>query len=1136
MRQLEKLYRENWVIFYSVLGAAVAVAVISILSLIQPSKDVAYIEPAVSDSASSDLSIIVMADDVETAVSAIKNAGGVVTSKLWLIDSAGASLPTAHLHILAQSPGIHYIVENKTVSVESGIDCHEGPTETGDCSGQFGYETHQRRYLGSHNSNSYQKTPVVNLLDGGVLAVAENGTITILNVDGSLRADFQLPAGAPFITTPVVGVDGTVFVAGKDEKLFALEPHGSIRWIFTNSRKFNASPVIGTGDTIYAVDEMRNLFAISATTGEQIWKYKVPPFDDDGDLVYAEPAVTSDGTVYVLTKHGMLTAVSAQGNRIWSYKVGDKDARFYLPPLLAPDGTVYAIDAEGTIIAVHTNGTHKFTTTVLGDIVASPIFGNDGTLFVTTKMPRIYAISPSGTTHFDIDPGVSGNFVTSPALSPDGTQLYAALREKKLYAVDVASGTINWRYDTESYLKGKPVVDAYGKVHLGQANGRLTILDADGNRLYSSRRFGNISQSMTLAADESRIFFPTDQKEITGLSLLDSSWDNTPDVVSTSDPLVYEFLNPVSIDVGADQLHDAYLQHDSPITGAGVAIAVLDSGIYFSDDVKDILGSQVQNLFLGQANFVDGGTCGIEGGDQYSTYCFTDEDDSRDRYGHGTHIAGTIWNQFEDYDTGVNIGIAPGAEILSVQVLDQEGSGTYEDVIEGIQYVIDNKDTFGIKVINLSLSGQVTTPYFVDPLNRAVEEAWAAGIVVVAAAGNSGPGAGSVMVPGNDPYIITVGAVDTKRTPGYWADDEIPFWSASGPTLDGFIKPDIVAPGGNIVSFMYNDPEVISQSAKLVQEHPDYSADANLFRMNGTSMATAVTSGVVALILEANPGITPDQVKFRLMRSAKFATTNSATDLAYNPFQQGAGRIWAPDAVLGSYTESANNGMDIQADLNHPWTAGDDPDPNNNPDLAYHFQGPVRRMLSDNGEVYLYYIEDNVEDTKIALGASRSDNMSWIGRNTIESTNPLFNSGAMSWANGYSWAGGYGWLTDTGYMWVGSDNHGWLGGESYGWLGGTGYMWVGGTGYMWVGSSGNGWIEGTGYMWVGGTSYNWIDADNRDWVNGVDIASKPMPVPDWIEDDQPTPTPPPLPTATPTARPVIETSPTYEIYIPIVID
>ena len=102
------------------------------------------------------------------------------------------------------------------------------------------------------------------------------------------------------------------------------------------------------------------------------------------------------------------------------------------------------------------------------------------------------------------------------------------------------------------------------------------------------------------------------------------------------------------------------------------------------------------------------------------------------------------------------------------------GSGSYEDVIEGIQYVVANKDAFNVRVMNLSITGEVSVPYFVDPVNRAVETAWANGIVVLAAAGNTGPGSETIATPGNDPYIITVGAHDTNRSPQQLDDDTIP--------------------------------------------------------------------------------------------------------------------------------------------------------------------------------------------------------------------------------------------------------------------------------------------------------------------------------------------------------------------------
>ncbi|MDH3675999.1 MAG: S8 family peptidase, partial [Anaerolineae bacterium] len=354
-------------------------------------------------------------------------------------------------------------------------------------------------------------------------------------------------------------------------------------------------------------------------------------------------------------------------------------------------------------------------------------------------------------------------------------------------------------------------------------------------------------------------------------------WDGSPDVEPTHDEQSWKLVYPTVIDVGADVFFDGVYsetEFGDPIRGDGITIAVIDSGVYFSEEVKHTLGNLVAKQFIGQADFVADGLCSEVGTGKYKNsiiqgdgFCWTDFRKSQDGYGHGTHVAGIVWNRFEDDATRTVIGVAPQANVLSVRVLGDDGVGTYEDVIEGIQYVVQHKDTHGIRVLNMSLSATPTTPYFADPLDRAAEAAWANGIVVVAAAGNSGPQAETITVPGNDPYVITVGAIDGQRTPGYWLDDSLASWSATGPTLDGFPKPDILAPGMNIVAFMYNDQNDVTNSALLVQQHPDYSETSDLFRMNGTSMSTAVTSGVVALMLQAHPELTPDQVKYRLMVS-----------------------------------------------------------------------------------------------------------------------------------------------------------------------------------------------------------------------------------------------------------------------------
>jgi subtilisin family serine protease len=518
-------------------------------------------------------------------------------------------------------------------------------------------------------------------------------------------------------------------------------------------------------------------------------------------------------------------------------------------------------------------------------------------------------------------------------------------------------------------------------------------------------------------------------------------WDGRPDVQPTKNKRVWNIVNPVTIDIGADLAQKARASDGQLIKGNGVTVAVVDSGVYFDKEVKKELGNVVQKLYLGQADFVDSVCLTDRSGNKTKTigtqmngYCALTSKDSADGFGHGTAVASVIWNNFTDQNTGVTLGVAPDANILSVRVLNNDGYGTYETVIKGIQYVVQNKAAYNIRVLNLSLSAEATVPYFVDPINRAAESAWANGITVLAAAGNAGSAADTITVPGNDPYVITVGAVNENRTPGYWADDFLSEWSSTGPTADGFIKPDVLAPGSNIITFMYNDPDNFANSQKIVQIHPDYSATTSLFRMNGTSLSTAIASGVVALMLQAHPSLTPDQVKYRLMDTARPALAGDEQEPAYSILQQGMGRIWAQDAVLSSMNEGNGNiGMDIVSDLAH----GYDTDA----DLAYHYQGPVREILSDDGQAYLYYVEESA-DSRIGLGVAWANTKGWVDYGTLAAGRMAWAGGRMAWAGGrMAWAGGR-------MAWAGG-RMAWAGGRMA-WAGGR-MAWAGGR-MAWAGS------------------------------------------------------------------------------------
>ncbi|MCB0190041.1 MAG: S8 family serine peptidase, partial [Caldilineaceae bacterium] len=293
-------------------------------------------------------------------------------------------------------------------------------------------------------------------------------------------------------------------------------------------------------------------------------------------------------------------------------------------------------------------------------------------------------------------------------------------------------------------------------------------------------------------------------------------------VSPTPNPLVWEVQSPVSVEVGATELHGISRTTEQPITGKGVTVAVVDTGVAFNPMVTAVLSDGIRDQFMGEADFVGSRSCSqgaVRKERNQVSYCWR-ASTGYDPYGHGSHVAGIIWNQFIIAGHDDDWGVAPEANILSIRVLGADGTGTYTDVIEGIQFAVQQREEYNIRVMNLSLLAYATTPYFVDPVNRAVEAAWQKGIVVVAAAGNNGPAAESITVPGNDPYVITVGAYDTSTTMNNWADDNVSLWSSTGPTKDGFIKPDVLAPGANVVSYMYTDPSDRSASATLVRLHP----------------------------------------------------------------------------------------------------------------------------------------------------------------------------------------------------------------------------------------------------------------------------------------------------------------------------
>jgi subtilisin family serine protease len=283
--------------------------------------------------------------------------------------------------------------------------------------------------------------------------------------------------------------------------------------------------------------------------------------------------------------------------------------------------------------------------------------------------------------------------------------------------------------------------------------------------------------------------------------------------------------------------------------GSGVTVALIDTGVTALPDIANSLVTVTTDP-LGQVTA--------------SCINMSGEPTCDDTYGHGTFMAGIIAGNGAA-SAGKYVGMAPGAKVLSVKIAGATGASDVSTIIAAIQWVVSFKAQYGIRVLNLSLGTDSTQSYSVDPLDYAVERAWQSGIVVNVAASNRGPSSGTIADPANDPFVVTVGAIDDKGTNGF-GDDVVPNFSGRGPTSDGLAKPDIVAPGAHIVS-------LAAPGASVTTQFPSTMA-APYRRGSGTAMATAVVSGLVAQMLSLQPTLTPDRVKYELTSTAHVDASN----------------------------------------------------------------------------------------------------------------------------------------------------------------------------------------------------------------------------------------------------------------------
>ncbi|OMD43260.1 hypothetical protein BSK56_24500 [Paenibacillus borealis] len=295
-------------------------------------------------------------------------------------------------------------------------------------------------------------------------------------------------------------------------------------------------------------------------------------------------------------------------------------------------------------------------------------------------------------------------------------------------------------------------------------------------------------------------------------------------------------IKTTSLNIATPSIGASAVRQADGLTGKGIHIAILDTGVFPHPDL-----TRPVNRIIAFKDFIN---------HRKQPY---------DDNGHGTHIAGDAagngWASRGKYR-----GPAPEAGIVGIKVLDKNGDGYDSTIIKGIEWCIKHRKRLKLRILSLSFGGPVNTSCEDDLLCQAVEKAVKAGLTVVIAAGNSGPGRRTIESPGVSPSSITVGAVDDRRTLPQ-GDDQITDFSSRGPAPGGRRKPDIVAPGETIISLR-------SPGSQLARQYPYLRIDKQYFVLSGTSVSTPIVSGAAALLLQRSPSLSPSQVKTALKRNA----------------------------------------------------------------------------------------------------------------------------------------------------------------------------------------------------------------------------------------------------------------------------
>ena len=372
------------------------------------------------------------------------------------------------------------------------------------------------------------------------------------------------------------------------------------------------------------------------------------------------------------------------------------------------------------------------------------------------------------------------------------------------------------------------------KVVRARITHKLPLIDAVGATI-SEEQLAALSQNDTV----SRIVVSTNENGLVAHSTPDegvTSWLTSSQARNTSNHLLLQYMSDAA----------------PSRTGKGVGVAIIDTGLsaspQFASEIPALVGSY--NALTGEQGPID------------------------DRTGHGTHLASLLSGFGETFS-----GIAPQAKIVAIKAFDSEDRASALDIIDAVQWVLNNRARYNIRILNLSVSASTELPYHIDPLNMALTQAWIQGLVVVVSAGNEGPQPSSVTAPGNNPWLITVGAADYS-TDGQWRS-VAPF-SGRGPTDSGHIKPDIVAPGTLLAGLR-------PAHAIRPEGEPDHFDAQGNWIASGSSQASAVVSGMIAVLLEARPELSNHDVKCLLANTA--LPLQGSPDGTSSPFSQGRGFI-----------------------------------------------------------------------------------------------------------------------------------------------------------------------------------------------------------------------------------------------------